>query len=61
MISIFIESENTDAEILNHLKKLVDAIICIEHNKEGEVIAKVTKMNYSDIEFEKKYDWENKF
>jgi len=61
MISVFIESENTDTEILNLLKKSVDAIICIEFNNEGDVIAKVKKMNFTDIELKKDYEWKNIF
>ncbi|WAM22395.1 MAG: hypothetical protein OI717_00270 (plasmid) [Candidatus Methanoperedens sp.] len=59
MISVFIESENTDPEILNLLKKLVDAVIYLDYEN-GKVMAKVKKMNSIDIELDKGYEWENK-
>ena len=59
MISVFIESENTDPEILNLLKKLVDAVIYLDYEN-GKVMAKVKKMNSIDIELDKGYEGENK-
>lgn len=56
MISVFIESENTDPEILNILKRLVDAIIVIEYI-DGKRIATIKKMSADNIDLETKYEW----
>ena len=63
MISIFIESENTDPEILNTLKRLVDATIVVDYS-DGKMTATIKKMSSgtikmsdSDIKLETEYEW----
>ena len=56
MISVFIESENTDPEILNILKRLVDVIIVLDHI-DGKVIATIKKISADNIKFETEYEW----
>ena len=56
MISVFIESENTDPEILNILKRLVDAIIVLDHI-DGKMSATIKKMSADNIELETEYEW----
>lgn len=49
MISVFIEYKNTSPEILNLLRKLVDAVIFLDM-KDGKISARVEKMNHAVID-----------